>query len=157
VTAKPTKPSTKKIAAPARSGLLPAYVSHLRIWWQSVSGWFRKHWLGLVLIGAATLIFFWPMVVRISSYSYGGDAMFNAWTLARDHHCLLRDHCANFSNGNIFYPHQGSMLYSESQLSAGVLTLPLHFINANPLFAYNVWTISSFFLGGFFMYLLANI
>jgi hypothetical protein len=82
--------------------------------------------------------------------------MFNAWTLARDQHCILRENCPSYINGNIFYPHKDSMLYSETQLSAGLITLPLYFINENPLFSYNVWTVVSFFLGGWFMYLLAK-
>ncbi|HSX47608.1 MAG TPA: hypothetical protein VLF63_02430, partial [Patescibacteria group bacterium] len=48
------------------------------------------------------------------------------------------------------------MLYSETQLSAGLLTLPLHFINENPIFSYNVAMITSFFFMGWFMYLLAK-
>jgi hypothetical protein len=116
----------------------------------------RSNWIGIVLLLVATLVFFGPVVTRLSSYSEGGDAMFNAWTLARDHHCILQQGCPNYADGNIFFPHKDSMFYSESQLSAGLLTLPLHFINPNPIFAYNVWMITSFFLMGFFMYLLAK-
>jgi hypothetical protein len=115
-----------------------------------------RHWKGTLIIAFATLVFFWPVVTRISSYSEGGDAMFNAWTIARDWHCILHQGCANYADGNIYFPHKDSMLYSETQLSTGLLTLPLYFINQNPLFAYNIWTIFSFFLGGWFMYLLAK-
>ena len=115
----------------------------------------KQYWIGAVVIALVTLVFFWPIVTRISSYSEGGDAMFNAWTLARDQHCILRQSCPSYVNGNIFFPHKDSMLYSETQLSAGFLTLPLHFINENPIFSYNVWTVTSFFLMGFFMYMLA--
>jgi len=45
--------------------------------------------------------------------------MFNAWTLARDHHCILHQACSNYSNGNIFYPNKDSMLYSETQYQRG--------------------------------------
>ena len=124
--------------------------------WKAIARFFRQHWLGAVLILLATLIFFWPVVIRIGSYSEGGDAMFNAYTLARDHHCILRQGCPSYANGNIFFPHKDSMLYSETQLSAGLITLPLYFINQNPIFAYNVWMIASFFLMGFCMYLLAK-
>ncbi|HSX34919.1 MAG TPA: hypothetical protein VLF62_04715 [Candidatus Saccharimonadales bacterium] len=117
---------------------------------------FARHWKGTVVIALVTLVFFWPIVTRISSYSEGGDAMFNAWTIARDWHCILHQGCANYADGNIYFPNKDSMLYSETQLSTGLLTLPLYFINQNPLFAYNVWTIFSFFLAGWFMYLLAK-
>jgi hypothetical protein len=48
------------------------------------------------------------------------------------------------------------MLFSETQLSAGVVTLPFYWLNDNPIFAYNVLTIVSVFLSGWFMYLLAK-
>lgn len=116
----------------------------------------RANWRGALIMLIVTLFFFWPIVTRISSYSEGGDAMFNAWTLSRDQHCILRQGCPSYVNGNIFFPHTNSMLYSETQLSAGLLTMPLYFINQNPIFSYNVWMITSFFLMGFFMYLLAK-
>lgn len=102
-----------------------------------------------------TVIFFWPMATNLSSYSEGGDHMFNAWTLSRNHHCILRQNCNDYTNANIFFPNRDSMLYSETQLSAGILTLPLYFVNPNPLFATNIWYILSMFFSGFFMYLLA--
>ena len=117
---------------------------------------FKSHWIGTLLILAATLVFFWPLIMHVGTYSEGGDAMFNAWTLSRDQHCILRQDCPQYSNANIYFPHKDTMLYSETQLSAGLLTMPLYWINQNPIFSYNVFTILSFFLGGWFMYLLAK-
>lgn len=125
------------------------FLEHFKLFW-------KKYWIGSLVILLATFIFFWPIIIRSSSYSEGGDAMFNAWTLARNHHCILREGCPNYTDANIYFPHKDTMLYSETQLSAGVLTLPLYFINHNPLFAYNIMTITSFFLSGWFMYLLAK-
>jgi hypothetical protein len=117
---------------------------------------FKKNWIGLVIILIITLAFFYPVLTRVSTYNAGGDAMFNAWTIARDQHCILRENCPNYVNGNIFYPNKDSMLYSETQLSAGLLTLPFYFINPTPVFSENMWTIISFLLAGIFMYLLAK-
>jgi hypothetical protein len=117
---------------------------------------FRAHWIGTTFFIIATLVFFWPLILHITNYSEGGDAMFNAWTLARNYHCILHQACSNYANANIYFPHKDTMLYSETQLSAGVLTLPLYFIDKNPIFPYNVWTIMSFFFSGWFMYLLAK-
>ena len=122
----------------------------------TVRTFLRRNWIGAVVILAATLIFFWPLVTRIDSYSEGGDAMFNAWVLARDQNCILGQGCPDYTDGNIFFPHKDSMLYSETQLSSGLLTLPLRFINDNPIFSYSVLAIASFFFMGFFMYLLAK-
>jgi hypothetical protein len=128
--------------------------------WKHTNDWVRsfarRYWIGTCVILFATMVFFWPLVTHLTTYSEGGDAMFNAWTLARDHHCLLRQDCPTYADGNIYFPNKDSMLYSETQLSAGLVSLPLHFIDPNPILAYNVMTIISFFLAGWFMYLLAK-
>jgi hypothetical protein len=117
---------------------------------------FKQHWIGSSVILVITLFFFWPLIMHVGTYSEGGDAMFNAWTLARDQHCILREGCPSYVNGNIYFPHKDTMLYSETQLSAGFLSLPLYFIDQNPIFSYNVMTILSFLLAGWFMYLLVK-
>lgn len=117
----------------------------------------HKHILvAAAIIFVLTILLLWPMATNITSYSDGGDHMFNAWTLARNHHCLLQQGCESYVNGNIFFPNSDSMLFSETQLSAGILTLPFFLINQNPLFATNMWYILSVFFSGFFMYLLAR-
>lgn len=123
---------------------------------KTCKAFFRANWIGTTLIFFATLVFFLPLIMNISNYSEGGDAMFNAWTLARDQHCILQQGCPQYANANIYFPHKDTMFYSETQLSAGLLTLPLYFINDNPIFSYNIFTILSFFLAGWFMYLLAK-
>lgn len=116
----------------------------------------RRYWIGTAVIAFATSVFFWPLMTNITSYSEGGDAMFNAWTLSRNHHCIMQQGCPNYADGNIYFPNKDSMLYSETQLSAGLVSLPLHWIDPNPILSYNVMTILSFFLAAWFMYLLAK-
>ena len=116
----------------------------------------NAHRIGLVVTLVATLIFFAPLLPRLASYNPGGDAMFNAWEIARNQHCILRENCPNYLTANIYFPHADTMLYSETQLSPAVVTLPLHWITQNPLVAFNVITIASFFLSGWCMYLLAK-
>lgn len=115
----------------------------------------RRYRIGTIVILLASLLYFAPLLTRLDSYTEGGDSMFNAWTLARNHNCLKGD-CESYSNGNIYFPNKDTMLYSEAQLSTGLLTFPLHFINENPIFSYNVWKIIATFLSGWFMYLLAK-
>lgn len=129
---------------------------YLRGLFTVVGSFLKKNWIGLVVITAITLVFFGPLLIRASSYSDGGDSMFNAWTLARDQHCILQQNCPNYSDGNIYFPNKDSMLYSETQLSAGFLTLPFYFVNHNPIFSYNMWLIISVLMSGIFMYLLAK-
>lgn len=123
----------------------------------SLKNFLKKH--KQILLAAAiflvtTASFLWPMVTHIKSYSDGGDHMFNAWTLARNHNCLLRQSCESYSDGNIFFPNEDSMLYSETQFSTGLLTLPLRLIDDNPLFSVNVWYLVSAFSSALFMYML---
>ncbi|MDB5168817.1 MAG: hypothetical protein JWO41_173 [Candidatus Saccharibacteria bacterium] len=146
--------TTKRQQPKQKTTLALADVVKLKAAWMLHA--LRRNWLGLSIIIFATLLFFWPLVIRLDSYSPGGDAMFNAWTLARDQHCILRQSCPNYVDGNIYFPHKQTMLYSETQLSAGLLTLPLYLINHNPLFSYNLWTIISFLLGGLFTYFLVK-
>ncbi len=156
-TAKKTPPKTRKAATTTPSPQPTVRgVAQLRSVGNTIWAFIRRNWIGAVVLLLFTSVFFWPIISHISSYSEGGDAMFNSWTLARDQHCILRQGCPNYANGNIFFPHKDSMLYSETQLSAGLLTLPLYFINDNPIFSYNVMTVMSFFLMAFFMYLLAK-
>ncbi len=124
--------------------------------YQTSGHFLKQNRVGLIVIGLATLIFFAPLLSRLGTYSGGGDAMFNAWTLARNHHCILQQDCPNYADGNIYFPNKDSMLYSETQLSTGLLTLPIHFVDKNPILAHNIWTILSMFLSGLFMYMLAK-
>jgi hypothetical protein len=142
------KNTPKKTLAGKTSKPQTGYIERLRVF-------AKQHWVPFVIILVLTCVFFWPLIIRAGSYSEGGDAMFNAWTLARDQHCVLRQACPNYDNGNIYFPHKDSMLYSETQLSAGLVTLPLYAINKNPIFSYNIWTIASCLFSGLAMYLLA--
>jgi len=156
-TTKKPSPKTHKAVTPSPTAQHKAPdVSRLRYVADTILGFIKRNWLGAVVLLIVTCAFFWPIITHISSYSEGGDAMFNSWTLARDQNCILRHGCPSYADGNIFFPHKNSMLYSETQLSAGVITLPLYFINDNPIFSYNVMTVASFFLMAFFMYLLAK-
>lgn len=115
----------------------------------------RSKWFGMAIIVLATLIYFFPLILRLGTYMTGGDSMFNAWVMERNQHCLLREHCPEYSNANIYYPNKDSMLYSEVEISPSVVTLPLHFLSPNPILPYNVVTILTFVMLGLSMYWLA--
>jgi hypothetical protein len=141
---------------PTSAGFFGSAKHGLTLAARNVGGFMRQNWKGTLVFATMTLVFFWPVVIQMGSYSPGGDAMFNAWEMRRNQNCILRQHCPVYTDANIYYPNKDTMLYSETQLSAGAVTLPLYWINQNPLFAYNLLTILSFFLAGWFMYLLAK-
>ena len=129
----------------------------MRRWagWALLGQAIRRHWLGAGVVLAATLLFFAPLLPRITTYSPGGDAMFNAWTITRMQQCLVGQNCHDITDGNIFYGHQHTLVWSEAQVSTAVLFLPLRLVTDNPVAINNIATISMTFLLGLSMYLLA--
>lgn len=129
----------------------------MRRWagWAWLGQAIRRHWLGAGVVLAATLLFFAPLLPRITTYSPGGDAMFNAWTITRMQQCLVGHNCHDITDGNIFYGHQHTLVWSEAQVSTAVLFLPLRLVTDNPVAINNIATISMTFLLGLSMYLLA--
>lgn len=134
---------------------LERYTTPVIAYLRGCARYLYRHRVGTLLILAATILFFWPLIIRLDSYSPGGDAMFNAWEMSRNQHCILRQHCPTYADANIFYPHKDTMLYSETQLSAGIVAMPVHLLDQNPILQYNLLTIILFFLMGWCMYLLA--
>jgi hypothetical protein len=83
-----------------------------------------------------------------------GDPLLNTWILAWDSYALLTDPL-NLFNANIFYPLPNTLAYSEHMFSTALLALPLQFISAEPVVAYNLTLLLTFPLAAFGMYLLA--
>ena len=90
---------SKKKKAPSHQSRL---LLTIQFYFKNIVSYLKKNWVGLVVILSLTVIFFGPVLIRASSYSEGGDAMFNAWTLSRNHHCILQQGCPNYSDGNIY-------------------------------------------------------
>lgn len=135
---------------------LKRYVTAFLSYLKGCVRFLNRHRIGALVILLATIVFFFPIIIRLGSYSPGGDAMFNAWEMSRNQHCILQQHCPVYADANIFYPNKDTMLYSETQLSAAVVTLPFHWLDQNPILQYNFLTIVLFFMTGWCMYLLAK-
>lgn len=93
-------------------------------------------WLtGFVLAVVMT----WPMmsapgqVARMDTH----DGKFSVWNVAWVAHALATNP-GNVFNANIFYPHQGTLLYSETNLVAGAMAVPVYALTGNPIAAHNV-------------------
>lgn len=145
-TKKPIMDAGVALAKPER-GLLSA------AFWKSI---FTSKWFAPLFFLAITLFYFLPIIIRLTTYMPGGDAMYNAWVIARNHHCILRENCDDYTTANQYFPHEDTMLYSETELSPSVVTLPVRLFTDNPIAAYNLITIASFFMIGLSMYLLAR-
>lgn len=92
------------------------------------------------LAGAVlAVVMTWPMMsapgqlTRMDTH----DGKFSVWNVAWVAHALLTDP-ANVFNANIFHPQQGTLAYSEANLVAGVMAVPVYALTRNPILAHNI-------------------
>jgi hypothetical protein len=96
--------------------------------------------LTALAVGAVlAAILSYPTIVRPGSVARvdTDDGKFSVWNVAWVAHALLTDPRHVF-DANIFYPHTGTLAYSEANLVAGALAAPVYAVTGNPLAAHNV-------------------
>ena len=105
-----------------------------------------------VLVVAAavliTLVMTWPLAVRGASAGRidSGDGQFSIWNVAWVARTLVVDP-PNLFNANIFYPHRGTLAYSEANIGAGSLAVPFYWASGgNPYVAHNAVVFLAFVL-----------
>ena len=64
------------------------------------------------------------------------DGRFGIWNVAWVARTLVVDP-ASVLDANIFYPHKGSLVYSETNLGAGALAIPVYWATRNPYLTFN--------------------
>jgi hypothetical protein len=95
--------------------------------------------IGALVIGAALVaIMTAPTLTRLTSVGRldTNDGRFSIWNIAWVGHALLTAP-ASILDANIFYPHTGTLAYSELNLVAGLFGLPWYAVTRNPLAALN--------------------
>jgi hypothetical protein len=99
-------------------------------------------WREWVLVLAASLLvtslMTWPMVPRLGTVGRldSGDGKVSIWNVGWVDHAILTDP-RHLLDANIFWPHQGTLAYSEMNLVAGMLGLPAFAFTHNALAAHN--------------------
>lgn len=90
---------------------------------------------GAVLL---TTVMTYPMVPRLGSVGRlnTGDGQLSIWNVAWVSRALVRDPRGLYDT-NIFYPHDNTLAFSESNIGAGVLGLPGYWITKNAFVAHN--------------------
>jgi type II secretory pathway pseudopilin PulG len=101
-------------------------------------GW--REALGVLAAGtllAAAITF--PFVTQLDrvSRSENSDGQWSIWSVAWVARTLVTDP-ANLFNANIFYPHRQTLAFSENNLAAGVLAVPIYWASKNPYLTLNV-------------------
>src|SRR5512135_2503132 len=110
------------------------------------AGWRER---ALVVAGFAALTLFMtrPLVFQLGSVGRvdNADARYIIWNVAWVARTLIVDPLHVF-DANIFYPHRCTLVYSETNLGAGVLEIPVYWLPRNPYATYNVVLLLSFIL-----------
>jgi len=98
-----------------------------------------REWVSALACGVVlTALLTHPTVAHFAT---GGrldtnDGKFSIWNVAWVAHALS-DRSARLFDANIFYPHRSTLTYSELNLVAGVLALPVYVVTRNPIAALN--------------------
>ena len=102
-----------------------------------------------------TIALTWPLVVHPGSLVPNdlGDPLLNTWILWWDAHVLPLTR--TWWDGVQFYPVEGTLAFSEHLLGLTPFTTPVVWLTGNPLLAYNVAFVLSFFLSALSAYFLA--
>lgn len=113
----------------------------------------------LVVAGAAMLAaaFTYPTAFKIGHVGRvdNGDGKLSIWNVAWVARTLAADPLHVY-DANIFYPHRGTLAYSENNLGAGALAMPVYWATRNPYAALNFAMLMAFVLSGTGMYYLVR-
>ena len=113
--------------------------------------------LGLALLAAAllTVALTYPLSFHLATLGRldSDDGKFSVWNVAWVARTLVVDPL-HVLDANIFYPHRGTLAYSEANLGAGVLAIPAYWATRNPYAAHNSALLIAFMLsaiGAFYL------
>lgn len=104
-----------------------------------------------------TVLLTLPLTLQLGSAARldNADTRLLIWNVAWVARTLVVDPFHVF-DANIFYPHRGTLAYSESNLGAGALAIPVYWATGNPYAAHNFVVLLSFVLCGFSTYYLVR-
>lgn len=115
--------------------------------------------LALVLLAAAlaTVALTYPTAFELGRVGRvdKGDGQLSIWNVAWVARTLVVDPRHVF-DANIFYPHRGTLAYSENNLGAGALAVPMYWATHNPYAAHNFVMLLAFVLSATGMYYLVR-
>lgn len=116
--------------------------------------------LALVTVGfaALTVALTAPLAFRLGAVSYrigNGDGQFSIWNTAWVARALVL-HPTRVFDANIFYPHTGTLAYSEANLGSGALALPVYWATGNAFAAHGFVVLLSFLASAVGMYYLVR-
>jgi hypothetical protein len=107
----------------------------------------RERILVVILAACTTVVMTWPLAPKMGRLGRvdNGDGQLSIWNVAWVARTLVRDPLHVF-DANIFYPHTKTLAYSENNLGAGALAIPVYWITKNPFAAHNFVVLLAFTL-----------
>jgi hypothetical protein len=102
----------------------------------------------LIISGLLTAALTYPVLFKIGHVGRvdNGDGQWSIWIVAWVARTLVLDPWHVF-DANIFYPHRGTLAYSENNLGAGALAIPAYWLTGgNPYAGHNTVVLLSFIL-----------
>jgi hypothetical protein len=123
---------------------------------RGTSGW-RELVLVVIAAAALTACLTYPFAFKIGHIGRvdNGDGQFSIWNVAWVARALVADPRHVF-DANIFYPHRDTLAYSENNLGAGALAVPVYWATHNPYAAHNFALLAAFVLSATAMYSLVR-
>ena len=113
--------------------------------------------LVLVVLGAVLLacLMTYPLIVGFDHVGRvdNNDGRWSIWVVSWVAHALTTDP-AQLVRANIFYPHQDALAYSEANIAAGVVGVPVWLLTKNPYATHNFVLLVSFvvsFAGAYYL------
>ena len=93
----------------------------------------------LVIAALVAAVMSWPLIARPGTVARANtnDGRFSLWNVAWVAHAML-DRQARVFDANIFYPHRGTLAYSEANLVAGAMAVPVYAATQDPIASHNV-------------------
>ena len=115
--------------------------------------------LGIVAFAAAllTVALTYPLAFEMGKVGRVDtvDGQFSIWNVAWVARTLVVDP-GHLFDANIFYPHRGTLAFSESNLGAGLFALPVYWATRNPYAAHNFVVLLGFTLSAIAAYYLVR-
>jgi hypothetical protein len=107
-----------------------------------------REFLLVCVIGAALAILMtWPLATGLGhlgrTLGTDADGQYSIWNVSWVARTLVADPVALF-DANIFYPHRRTLAYSEANLVAGALGVPVYRLTRNPFLTLNVVLLFAF-------------
>ena len=111
-----------------------------------VGGW-RELAIVLAVFAVLTAALTYPLAFKPGQVGRvdHADGQFSIWNVAWVARTLLVDPLHVY-DANIFYPHRGTLAYSEGNLGTGLLAVPAYWATGNPYAAHNSAVLLSFLL-----------